>query len=192
MNRARQGLLGALFVRLLACGGPRPDDRAVTVVLPGAGPDAAIRETTGDEATPPEEARVQGPAAPIVFRPWSLAIEEEARRAKKPLLVFVRADWAAPSTRIERDYFTDPSIQRIASAFIPIVIDGTDASARGIDELLVRFEIRSVPCVEVVRIEGTAAAPILRIPAQDRGEPGCIVVDGDRARFAAALEAELR
>jgi thiol:disulfide interchange protein len=168
MNRARQGLLGALFVfgappALAACSGAPPSEVPTeTVVLPANEGAPVITPPSIDDGLVrrPKEARDAGrPGDPIAFRPWSLAVEDEARRTQKSLLVYVRADWCAACGEIERTTFASDDVRRAASAYLPVQIDVTEDTPSS-NALIERFGVKGLPCIKVVRVEGSSASAL--------------------------------
>jgi thiol:disulfide interchange protein len=166
MKRARQGLLGALFVfaapsALAGCSSAPPSEIPTeTVVLPANEGAPAITSRPIDDGLKrrqSEERDARRSGDPIAFRPWSLALEDEARRTEKALLVYVRADWCAACGEIERVTFADDGVRRAAAAYLPVQIDVTEDMPSS-NALIERFGVKGLPCIKVVRVEGSSAS----------------------------------
>ena len=78
---------------------------------------------------------------------WEPSEPEARARAKRdslPLLVYLRADWAAASLRQERELWTDPRVTEAARRFVAIRID-LSSTAGEADGYLARYGIQVVP-----------------------------------------------
>lgn len=68
-----------------------------------------------------------------------------AERGRRPLFVFVRADWSARSVEIRRSgLFDDPSVRRALARFVVIDLDVTDEDAAAA-VTAVPFDVPGVP-----------------------------------------------
>jgi thiol:disulfide interchange protein len=80
---------------------------------------------------------------------WSIDPEgarDEAARQKKPLLVFVRAEWSTAALQMEREVLRDPKIARAARPFVAVRLDAT-AEAPKTYYWMTGLDVRTVPSV---------------------------------------------
>lgn len=82
---------------------------------------------------------------------------EQARRRGVPLLVYVRADWAAACLSLERSAWTDPRVAGEVRRFVALRLDVTEAE--GDAELYAqRYGVKGVPETLVLDLAGRTAA----------------------------------
>jgi len=149
-----QEVAGALGLAALAAVGacaassaPRP--ATVEIVTPS--PAAVLVEPA-----PRPSARAPA-AAPIQWVTSEREARERARRNALPLLVWVRAEWAAAALQMERKTWVDPRVARAAAAFVALRLDVTDAE--GDAELLAqRYAVDTTPATIVFDAAGRKVA----------------------------------
>ncbi len=82
---------------------------------------------------------------------------DRARQQNVPLLVYVRASWAAPCIAMERDAWIDPRVVAAARRFVPLQLDVTDADENA--ELYAqRYGVDRLPEILVVDPAGRTLA----------------------------------
>jgi thiol:disulfide interchange protein len=82
---------------------------------------------------------------------------DRARRQNLPLLVYVRAAWAAPCLEMERRAWRDPGVVAAASGFVPLQLDVTEAEGNA--ELYAqRYGVTTIPEILVVDPSGRTVA----------------------------------
>jgi thiol:disulfide interchange protein DsbD len=84
------------------------------------------------------------PAAQLAFDPYDVAILNQAREAKKPVVIDFSATWCVPCREMVRTTFRDPAVIEAASHFVRLQADITDRNNRN-TQLALRYEIRGVP-----------------------------------------------
>lgn len=161
---ARATLIGACL--LLAGCGPAPrEPGAVEVTLRSSAlPVPEPRAIASPRAS--TQARVD--AAPISWSTDPVSAEKEAKRSRRPLLVFVGASWSTPSLMMERRVFTSPEVRRAARPYLTARVDATDDPAAASDYWLPRLGVSGVPSVVLVdgRTDRRHVIPGLVEPAE--------------------------
>ncbi len=84
---------------------------------------------------------------------WSGALGESlatAREAKKPLAVFVYAEWCGWCKKMERETFADKKIIKLSDSFVCV-----KANPEEDENFSSRFKIKEFPCVIFLKSDGT-------------------------------------
>ncbi len=84
------------------------------------------------------------PATQLAFDPYDVAILNQARAAKKPVVIDFSASWCVPCREMTRTTFRDPAVIEAASHFVRLQADITDRNNRN-TRLALQYEIRGVP-----------------------------------------------
>ena len=82
---------------------------------------------------------------------------DRARLQNLPLLVYVRADWAAPCRALERGAWLDARVLAEARGFVPLRIDVT-AAEDDAELYAQRYGVRTIPEIIVVDPAGRTLA----------------------------------
>jgi thiol:disulfide interchange protein len=91
---------------------------------------------------------------------------DRARKQNLPLLVYVRADWAAACLEMEHSAWLDPRVIDAARRFVPLQLDVS--AAEGDAELYAqRYGVSSIPEIIVVDPAGRTVARSAGAPAVD-------------------------
>ena len=150
----------AFLVAGIACGsapgptGSGPLTSPPVIVIP---PD----ESAPTPAPPVPVASSPRPAAPraaaIAWITSERDARDQARRKNLPLLVYVRAAWAAPCLAMERGAWRDPRVIAAASSFVPLQLDVTEADGNA--ELYAqRYGVERIPEILIVDPAGRTRA----------------------------------
>jgi len=84
------------------------------------------------------------PAAQLAFDPYDVAVLNQARAAKKPVVIDFSASWCVPCREMVRTTFRDPAVIEAASHFVRLQADITDRNNRN-TQLALQYAIRGVP-----------------------------------------------
>jgi thiol:disulfide interchange protein DsbD len=84
------------------------------------------------------------PAAQLAFDPYDVAALNQARAAKKPVVIDFSASWCVPCREMVRTTFRDPAVIEAASHFVRLQADITDRNNRN-TQLALQYAIRGVP-----------------------------------------------
>jgi thiol:disulfide interchange protein DsbD len=84
------------------------------------------------------------PATQLAFDPYDVAILNQARAAKKPVVIDFSASWCVPCREMVRTTFRDPAVIEAASHFVRLQADITDRNNRN-TQLALQYEVRGVP-----------------------------------------------
>jgi thiol:disulfide interchange protein DsbD len=84
------------------------------------------------------------PAAQLAFDPYDVAVLNQARAAKKPVVIDFSADWCVPCREMVRTTFRDPAVIEAASHFVRLQADITDRNNRN-TQLALQYAIKGVP-----------------------------------------------
>jgi thiol:disulfide interchange protein DsbD len=91
---------------------------------------------------------------------------DRARRQNLPLLVYVRADWAAACLEMERGAWIDPRVVAASRRFVALRLDVSEAE--GDAELYAqRYGVNGIPEILVVDPAGRTVARSAGAPAAD-------------------------
>jgi thiol:disulfide interchange protein len=83
-----------------------------------------------------------------------------ARRAGRPMLVWVRADWDAATLEMERRVWTDPAVIAKVRPFVPLRLDLTETEGNA--ELYAQhFDVQGLPTTIVLDAAGRRVAAIV-------------------------------
>lgn len=114
----------------LGCSAPSAEPPLFVDVPGTAAPTIAL-------VAPPLRSAVAPDPEPIRFLPWEPG-RAAAQKARRPLFVFVHADWSARALEIQRSgLWSDPSVQRALAPFVAIDLDATseDDAATRVEQL---------------------------------------------------------
>jgi thioredoxin:protein disulfide reductase len=84
------------------------------------------------------------PAAQLAFDPYDVSVLNQARAAKKPVVIDFSASWCVPCREMVRTTFRDPAVIEAASHFVRLQADITDRNNRN-TQLALQYAIRGVP-----------------------------------------------
>jgi thiol:disulfide interchange protein DsbD len=84
------------------------------------------------------------PARQLAFDPYDVAILNQARAAKRPVVIDFSADWCIPCREMLRTTFRDPAVIEAASHFVRLQADITETNRRT-RQLSMQYEIKGVP-----------------------------------------------
>jgi thioredoxin:protein disulfide reductase len=84
------------------------------------------------------------PARQLAFDPYDIAILNQARAAKRPVVIDFSADWCIPCREMLRTTFRDPAVIEAASHFVRLQADVTETNRRT-RQLFLQYEIKGVP-----------------------------------------------
>ena len=119
---ASRVLVAFAMMGAASCGARASQPPAPIVAVPSS-PDAPP-----EPEVPSTEASAKPRSVPRAMT-WEPSEPEARARAKRdslPLLVYLRADWAAASLRQERELWTDPRVTEAARRFVAIRIDSLE------------------------------------------------------------------
>ena len=143
---------------LSACSGSATSIPVLT--LPNA-PNAPSAPTADSAPTLASVASVSSraskPPTAIVWMTSERDARDRARLQNLPLLVYVRADWAAPCRALERGAWLDARVLAEARGFVPLRIDVT-AAEDDAELYAQRYGVRTIPEVIVVDPAGRTLA----------------------------------
>ena len=84
------------------------------------------------------------PVRQLAFDPYDVAILNQARAAKRPVVIDFSADWCIPCREMLRTTFRDPAVIEAASHFVRLQADVTETNRRT-RQLSLQYEIKGVP-----------------------------------------------
>jgi thiol:disulfide interchange protein DsbD len=84
------------------------------------------------------------PARQLAFDSYDVAILNQARAAKRPVVIDFSADWCIPCREMLRTTFRDPAVIEAASHFVRLQADVTETNRRT-RQLSLQYEIKGVP-----------------------------------------------
>jgi len=83
----------------------------------------------------------------------------KARRGSRPMIVWARAEWAAPVLQMERSTWTDPRVAAAAQGFVALRLDLTEAEGEA--ELYAkRYGVDTMPMIIVLDSKGQQVAVV--------------------------------
>ena len=142
----------ALLVAGIACGtapAPAASEPITSPAILGI-PPAESAPTVAPLAT--EAPRLQPVSSHATVIAWITSerdARDQARKKNLPLLVYVRAAWAAPCIEMERTAWRDPRVIAAASGFVPLQLDVTETDGNA--ELYAeRYAVTTIPEILVV------------------------------------------
>jgi thiol:disulfide interchange protein len=144
----------ALIVAGIACGSAPAVTSLPTVTIPTDDSAPALAPSPSVASTARPASLV---AAPIVWMTSESDARDRARRQSLPLLVYVRASWAAPCLEMERTAWRDPRVVAAARRFVPFQLDVSEAEGNA--ELYAqRYGVTTIPEILVVDASGRTVA----------------------------------
>jgi thiol:disulfide interchange protein DsbD len=84
------------------------------------------------------------PATQLAFDPYDVAVLNQARAAKKPVVIDFSASWCVPCREMVRTTFRDPAVIEAAKHFVRLQADITDRNNRN-TQLALQYDVRGVP-----------------------------------------------
>ena len=139
---------------IAACAAPAPPPAVVEIGRQGAPPPAITSAVTASTEPP------QPIAPPIAWESSARDAEARARHARRPLLVWARAEWAVAAVRMERGTWADPRVARAARGFVALRLDLTDADSADAELTAQRFGITTMPMTMVIDAQGRTVRAI--------------------------------
>jgi thiol:disulfide interchange protein len=144
-RQVAQRLAGRAVVALAtigaaSCGGSASQSASPIVAVPPSPPAPLEPPVASTEAS----TKARGAPRAMAWEPSELEGRARAKRDSLPLLVYLRADWAAASLRQERELWTDPRVTEAARRFVALRID-LSSTAGDADGYLARYGIEVVP-----------------------------------------------
>jgi len=116
----------------------------------GSGPSAS---PSRDGVTEPGAPHSGGADAMLVWETSVSEAQARARRQRRPMLVYLRADWSAAALELDRGVWSDPRVLRAARGFVALKLDLS--AAEGDAELYAQhFGVRAVPTTVVLDAAG--------------------------------------
>lgn len=147
----------SLFLLLLgACSAaPAISSESAVLLQPAREPDFLILKPGQDAGAlaKPEGARA------LAWESEEAEARSRARRKGAPMLVYLRAEWAAACAEMERDVWTDARVIRRARHFVLLKIDVSSADLEE-DLYVQRYGVRVIPSVVLFDVEGRRAGLI--------------------------------
>jgi thiol:disulfide interchange protein len=74
-----------------------------------------------------------------------------------PMIVWARADWAAPALEMERRVWTDPEVVAAARPFVALRLDLTEAEGDA-ERLAERYAVTGMPMTVILDARGNRVA----------------------------------
>lgn len=146
--------VGALGATALACSAPPRAEAVPTVVLPAPVTPPSEPSSAADAA---RERKPRPRQEALIWETSEPEARDKARRYGLPMIVYLRADWAAASLHMEREVWSDPRVLREGRAFVALKIDVTNVE--GDAELYAqRYDAPAVPATVVLDAHGERVA----------------------------------
>lgn len=131
---------------LLACSSPPP-----IVIAPAPAP--ADLDPEPPAVAPSAKPRSVKDPPPIAWIEDDADARALAHKLRTPLVVYVRAGWAAQCIAMERDVWTDPEVRRAARSFVMLRLDATETD--GVAEMTIsRYNVAGIPSIVIVDVDG--------------------------------------
>lgn len=70
-----------------------------------------------------------------------------AKRERRPVLVYARADWVTACLELERRTFPSPQVQRAAQRFVALRLDATNEEDPTVKFALNELEVEGLPTI---------------------------------------------
>ncbi len=105
-------------------------------------------------------ARAPAAAAPIAWETSEPAARERARRSGRPLIVWVRADWAVAALEMERTSWADPRVAAAARPFVALRLDVSEAEGDA-ERYAERYQVTGLPTTVLVDARGVRVAGLV-------------------------------
>ncbi len=158
-----------LAVASLGCSPPPPSPPTILLAGPPlpSFPSAAPAGASAVPVRPPAQ------ASPIAWETSEPAAREKARRSGRPLLVWVRAEWAVAALEMERTTWSDPRVLAAARPFVALRLDVTEAEGDA-ERYAERYQVTAMPMTVLLDARGVRVA--------------ALVGSQDAAKLAAALQ----
>lgn len=135
---------------LLACSSTPP-----VIIAPTPAPVAVDPEPP--VSAPTSKPRSVKEPPPIAWIESDADARALAHKLRVPLVVYVRASWAAPCIAMERDVWTDPEVRRAARSFVMLRLDATDTDS-GVEMTISRYDVAGIPSIVIVDVDGRTTA----------------------------------
>jgi thiol:disulfide interchange protein len=84
---------------------------------------------------------------------WAAAYNEaleEAKKTKKPLLIFVYASWCGWCKKMERETCADKNIVKLTGSFVCLKVNSEED-----EEFSSKFKVKEFPCVVFLKSDGS-------------------------------------
>ncbi|OYT74056.1 MAG: hypothetical protein CFK48_00235 [Armatimonadetes bacterium CP1_7O] len=94
------------------------------------------------------------PKAEIAWQPYSMALLEQAKADRKPVLIDFTASWCQACGELKHYTFTDPAVVQESERFVRLVLDATTESDPAVQEALKRHEVVGLPTVIFIDSQG--------------------------------------
>ena len=153
--RALSCLAGGLAIVGLPGCGPAPGTPP-TVLLP-SGPSVPILAPAAPASAASRATRL---AAPIAWETSEVVARERALRAGRPLLVWVRADWAVGALEMERTTWSDPGVVEAARPFVALRLN-VSAAEGDAERYAERYQVTGLPTTVLVDAQGARVAGLV-------------------------------
>ena len=85
--------------------------------------------------------------APVAWVPYSEAAFESAKRAKRPILIDIYADWCLPCVEMDHVTFRHPDVVRALSSVTTLRLDVTDEVSEEGERLIAQYRIYGAPTI---------------------------------------------
>lgn len=135
------------------CSSAPPAAPPVVALELSPGLPAVVAESSRD-ANAVSKARAPGT---LVWESVEADAREKARRERLPMLVYLRAEWAAACAEMERGTWRDARVGERARSFVLLKIDVSAADLEG-DLYAERYGARAIPSIAAFDAEGRRAA----------------------------------
>ena len=162
-------VLAALSVAGIACGSAPAAGSSLSsasppvIVIPAEERPPPVAAAESVAASPQPASPIAAPIAWVISEDTA---RDRSRRHNLPLLVYVRADWAAACLEMERRTWLDPRVAAAARPFVALRLDVTEAEGNA--ELYAqRYGVSGVPEILVVDPRGRTVARTVGAPSTE-------------------------